>query len=156
MPFNTVGIGPIPAEPPVHWSPIFQATGLTFTGTNSTYPTAGSVYSKSGYNVSFWIEINLSTVTNFGTEASFNKALAQLLNNSSAEAMKTVDLSLDKESARGFYLKAIAAARMDKSEAVMSNLKNAISKDASFKTKAGKDSRRHNKPDTRARHSRTA
>ncbi len=78
-------------------------------------------------------------VTNFGTEASFNKALAQLLNNSSAEAMKTVDLSLDKESARGFYLKAIAAARMDKSEAVMSNLKNAISKDASFKTKAGKD-----------------
>ena len=78
-------------------------------------------------------------VTNFGTEASFNKALAQLLNNSSAEAMKTVDLSLDKESARGFYLKAIAAARMNKSEAVMSNLKNAISKDASFKTKAGKD-----------------
>jgi tetratricopeptide (TPR) repeat protein/outer membrane protein OmpA-like peptidoglycan-associated protein len=78
-------------------------------------------------------------VTNFGAEASFNKALAQLLNNSSAEAMKTVDLSLDKESARGFYLKAIAAARMDKSEAVMSNLKNAISKDASFKTKAGKD-----------------
>lgn len=78
-------------------------------------------------------------VTNFGTEASFNKALAQLLNNSSAEAMKTVDLSLDKESARGFYLKAIAAARMDKSEAVMSNLKNAISKDASYKTKAGKD-----------------
>lgn len=78
-------------------------------------------------------------VTNFGTEASFNKALAQLLNNSSAEAMKTVDLSLDKESARGFYLKAIVAARMDKSEAVMSNLKNAISKDASFKTKAGKD-----------------
>lgn len=78
-------------------------------------------------------------VTNFGAEASFNKALAQLLNNSSAEAMKTVDVSLDKESARGFYLKAIAAARLDKSEAVMSNLKNAISKDASFKTKAGKD-----------------
>lgn len=78
-------------------------------------------------------------VTNFGAEASFNKALAQLLNNSYGEAMKTVDLSLDKESARGFYLKAIAAARMDKSEAVMSNLKNAISKDASFKTKAGKD-----------------
>ncbi|MBP6090122.1 MAG: hypothetical protein KA521_02615 [Crocinitomicaceae bacterium] len=78
-------------------------------------------------------------VSNFGAEASFNKALAQLLNNSSSEAMKTVDLSLDKESARGFYLKAIAAARMDKADVLMNNLRNAISKDASFKTKAAKD-----------------
>ena len=78
-------------------------------------------------------------IANFGAEASYNKALAQLLNNSSTEAIKTIDLSLDKESARGYYLKAIAAARMDKSEAVMSNLKNAISKDASYKMKAAKD-----------------
>ncbi len=67
MPFNTVGIGPIPAAPPVHWSPTLQATGLAFTGTNSNYPTANSVYVKQGYMVTFWIEINLSTVTNFGT-----------------------------------------------------------------------------------------
>jgi outer membrane protein OmpA-like peptidoglycan-associated protein len=78
-------------------------------------------------------------VSNFGAEASYNKALAQLLNNSSAEAIKTVDLSSDKESARGYYLKAVAAARMDKIDAVVSNLKNAISKDASLKAKAGKD-----------------
>ena len=78
-------------------------------------------------------------VANFGAEASYNKALAQLLNNSSAEAIKTVDLSSDKESARGYYLKAVAAARMDKIDAVVSNLKNAISKDASLKAKAGKD-----------------
>jgi outer membrane protein OmpA-like peptidoglycan-associated protein len=78
-------------------------------------------------------------VSSFGAEASFNKALAQLLNNSSAEAMKTIDLSSDKESARGFYLKAVAAARMDKIDTVVTNLKNAISKDASFKAKAGKD-----------------
>lgn len=78
-------------------------------------------------------------VSSFGAEASFNKALAQLLNNSNAEAMKTIDLSLDKESARGFYLKAVAAARMDKIDTVVTNLKNAISKDASYKAKAGKD-----------------
>ena len=67
MQFNTVAIGPIPSAPPVHWSPTFQATGLTFTGTNSTYPTVNSVYVKQGHVVTFWIEINLSTVTNFGT-----------------------------------------------------------------------------------------
>lgn len=67
MPFNTVGIGPIPTNPPVHWSPTLSATGMTFTGSGTTYPTYGSVYAKSGYNVSFWIEVNLSTVTNFGT-----------------------------------------------------------------------------------------
>lgn len=78
-------------------------------------------------------------VSSFGAEASFNKALAQLLNNSSAEAIKTIDLSSDKESARGFYLKAVAAARMDKIDTVVTNLKNAISKDASYKAKAGKD-----------------
>ncbi|MEY4521790.1 MAG: hypothetical protein RIT10_975 [Bacteroidota bacterium] len=78
-------------------------------------------------------------ISSFGAEASFNKALAQLLNNSSAEAMKTIELSSDKESARGFYLKAVAAARMDKIDTVVTNLKNAISKDASYKAKAGKD-----------------
>ena len=67
MPFNTVGIGPIPAAPPVHWTPTFSATGLTFTVSGATYPTHDSIYSKSGYNVSFWIQIDLSTVTNFGT-----------------------------------------------------------------------------------------
>lgn len=64
---NTLRVSEIPPQPPVHWSPTLQATGLTFTGTNSTYPTANSVYVKQGYLVTFWIEINLSTVTNFGT-----------------------------------------------------------------------------------------
>lgn len=49
------------------WSPILSATGLTFTGSNSTYPTYNSYYTKNGHIVSFWIEVNLSTVTNFGT-----------------------------------------------------------------------------------------
>jgi hypothetical protein len=49
------------------WSPNFQATGLTFTGSGATYPTYNSHYVKNGRMVSFWIEIDLATVTNFGT-----------------------------------------------------------------------------------------
>ena len=49
------------------WSPTFQATGLAFTGTGVNYPTYKSYYAKNGHIVSFWIEIDLLTVTNFGT-----------------------------------------------------------------------------------------
>ena len=49
------------------WSPNFEATGLTFTGSGATYPTYNSHYVKNGRMVSFWIEIDLATVTNFGT-----------------------------------------------------------------------------------------
>lgn len=49
------------------YSPIFSATGLSFTGTDSSYPTYNSYYVKNGYIVSFWIDIALTTVTNFGT-----------------------------------------------------------------------------------------
>jgi len=49
------------------WSPIFQATGLTFTGTGETYPTYNSYYVRYGQFVTFNIKIDLNTVTNFGT-----------------------------------------------------------------------------------------
>jgi hypothetical protein len=49
------------------WSPNFEATGLAFTGTGATYPTYNSYYVKNGRMVSFNIEVDLSTVTNFGT-----------------------------------------------------------------------------------------
>ena len=64
---NSVGIGIIPPVPPIRYSPTLSATGMTFTGSGSSYPTANSYYVKYGYLVSFWIDINLSTVTNFGT-----------------------------------------------------------------------------------------
>jgi hypothetical protein len=51
----------------VRWSPTFQATGLTFTGSNSTYPTYNSYYIKVGQLVTFNIKIEMTTVTNFGT-----------------------------------------------------------------------------------------
>ena len=51
----------------VRYSPTFTATGLEFTGSGETYPTYNSYYVKSGTMVSFVIEVDLSTVTNFGT-----------------------------------------------------------------------------------------
>ncbi len=51
----------------VRWSPTFQATGLTFTGTGTTYPTYNSYYIKIGQLVTFNIKIDMTTVTNFGT-----------------------------------------------------------------------------------------
>ena len=51
----------------IRYSPIFQATGMTFTGSGINYPTYNSYYIKSGLLVSFVIEIDFTTVTNFGT-----------------------------------------------------------------------------------------
>lgn len=77
-------------------------------------------------------------VANLG-ENNYNKALAQLLNGDAGAAVKTIDASEDKESARGYYLKAIAAARQDKLDGIVNNLKSAFAKDASLKAKAAKD-----------------
>lgn len=79
-------------------------------------------------------------VSNFGSDDSFNKALAQLLSSSGGGVdMKTLDNSADKESAQGFYLRAISAARQDNLDGAVSNLKNAFAKDGAYKEKALKD-----------------
>lgn len=51
----------------VRWSPTFSAEGMTFTGTDTTYPTYNSYFVKAGQLVSFWIAVDFTTVTNFGT-----------------------------------------------------------------------------------------
>lgn len=56
-----------PGPMAIRYSPIFSATGLTFTGTGTTYPTYNSYYIKHGQLISFAITVDLSTVTNFGT-----------------------------------------------------------------------------------------
>lgn len=59
----------VPYTPPTstRWSPVFEATGLTFTGSGATYPSYNSYYVKYGQMVTFNIAIDLTTVTNFGT-----------------------------------------------------------------------------------------
>lgn len=51
----------------VRWTPNFEAAGLVFTGEGTTHPAYNSYYVKQGQLVSFWITIDLSTVTDFGT-----------------------------------------------------------------------------------------
>lgn len=62
---DTVGASGLQTQ--VRYSPTFEATGMTFTGSGTTYPTYNSYYVKSGLLVSFVIEIDFTTVTNFGT-----------------------------------------------------------------------------------------
>lgn len=77
-------------------------------------------------------------VSNLG-DNNYNKALAQLLNGDASGATKTIDASPDKESAQGYYLKALAAARQDKLDGIVNNLKSAFAKDGSLKAKAERD-----------------
>lgn len=79
-----------------------------------------------------------SAVSNLGKD-NYNKALAQLLNGDNGAALSTVNNSPDKETAEGYYLKAIIAARQDKLGDIVDNLKNAFAKDAGLKAKALKD-----------------
>jgi len=78
-------------------------------------------------------------VSNLGSDASFNKALAELLNGSVESVNGTIDGSDDKDSAQGAYLKAVAAARQDNLQGVVGNLTTTFSKDASLKAKAATD-----------------
>ena len=78
-------------------------------------------------------------IGNFGGENTFNKALAQTLNDDLSGALTTLDASPDAESAMGYYLKAIIGARQDNLTMCTDNLKSAISKDPGLKSKAAND-----------------
>ncbi|SFT89343.1 hypothetical protein SAMN05216474_2991 [Lishizhenia tianjinensis] len=80
-----------------------------------------------------------SAVSNFGSNDSFNKALAQLLNGDANAATATISNSADASSAQGYYLMAIAAARQDDLTNVVSNLKNCFNQDAAYKQTALED-----------------
>lgn len=78
-------------------------------------------------------------IGNFGGENTFNKALAQVLNDDLSGALSTIDASTDAESALGYYLKAIIGARQNNLDMVVNNLKSAFAKDAGLKSKAATD-----------------
>lgn len=72
-------------------------------------------------------------VTSFGSYQDFNAALAKLLSGNANDATTTLDAGEDKEAAIADYLRAVIAARGGNAAGVMSNLKNAIGKDAAMK-----------------------
>jgi len=106
------------------------------------YKSASSAGTEVSYNMGI-IDIQngkyADAVNDFGTDNSFNSALAKLLNGSSDLVTSVIDNSADKDSALGFYLKAVAGARQAKADVVTDNLKSAIQKDASFKQMAKDD-----------------
>lgn len=78
-------------------------------------------------------------VSLYGSHKSFNAALAKCLAGNNSEVATTLDGSPDQEKALSYYLKAIASARMDNKANTISNLTQAIAKDANLKKKAEKD-----------------
>jgi hypothetical protein len=106
------------------------------------YKSAGAAGPEVAYNMGI-VEIQNgnypAAVANFGSNNSFNAALAKLLNGNNDGAMQTIDNSTEKDAALSFYLKAIAGARSGKADVLVNNLKSAIQKDASFKQMAKDD-----------------
>lgn len=78
-------------------------------------------------------------LTNFGANTTFNVALAKVLSGDLDGALSTIDKSSEKEDALSYYLKAIIGARKGNAEMMINNLRTAISKDASLKSKAKTD-----------------
>ena len=74
----------------------------------------------------------------YGDKATNNAAVQQILNEDYAGARQTLD-NVKEPNATTAYLKAIVGARTNDKEAVYNNLKDAIAKDASFKTRAAED-----------------
>lgn len=78
-------------------------------------------------------------VSAYGSENTFNAALAKILAGNPEKAPGIIDASTEKEDAISYYLKAVAAARTNSNQAVFDNLKTAIQKDGSLKAKAKAD-----------------
>lgn len=78
-------------------------------------------------------------LTNFGANTTFNVALAKVLSGDLDGALSTIDKSSEKEDALSYYLKAIIGARKGNKDMLINNLRTAISKDASLKSKAKTD-----------------
>jgi tetratricopeptide (TPR) repeat protein len=106
------------------------------------YTSAVSAGSEVKYNLGI-IDIQngnyAQAIGNMGSNNTFNKALAQLLNGDYDAAKTTIDASPDKDSAMGYYLKAIIGARKNDLTYLTENLTKAIAKDSSLKAKAAKD-----------------
>jgi Flp pilus assembly protein TadD len=80
-----------------------------------------------------------TAISRFGSEPTFNLALAQLLTGDAATAEKTLASAKNNDASWANYLAAIISARLGNAEAVIANLKKAIDKDASIKAYASKD-----------------
>ena len=79
-----------------------------------------------------------NAVTYFGTEPTYNSALAKLLNGDSNGAKRTLD-NMEIDCGKEYYLKAIVGARVQDEAYMFDNLRSAVGKDAKLKETAKKD-----------------
>ncbi len=80
-----------------------------------------------------------AAVNYFGNKPSFNAALAQLLNGNNDKAIATLNELGDVKDGWVYYLKAVANARGGVADGVVTNLREAITRDPSIKAYAAKD-----------------
>jgi tetratricopeptide (TPR) repeat protein len=80
-----------------------------------------------------------AAVNYFGSEPSFNAALAQLLSGDTEKSLNTLNQLGDVDCAMVYYLKAVASARSDREEGVLNNLRTAVGKKSELKEHAKKD-----------------
>ena len=78
-------------------------------------------------------------VTDFGSNETFNVALAKVLAGDLDGALTTIDKSTEKEDALSYYLKAVIGARKGNKDMLVNNLRSAIEKDPSLKDHAKTD-----------------
>jgi tetratricopeptide (TPR) repeat protein len=103
---------------------------------------AGAAGSEVSYNLGI-IAVQdgqyADAVTAFGSNTTFNTALAKVLAGDLDGAMTTLDKSAEKEDALAYYLRAVIGARKGNADLVVNNLKIAIEKDPSLKAMAQTD-----------------
>jgi Flp pilus assembly protein TadD len=75
----------------------------------------------------------------YGSTASFNAALAKLLNGDVNGALNAITAAEDQTDPLGFYLKAIIGARTSNPDLLFTNLRTAVMKDGKLAAKAKKD-----------------
>ncbi|MBK8806908.1 MAG: tetratricopeptide repeat protein [Bacteroidales bacterium] len=80
-----------------------------------------------------------TAVNLLGSDQSFNAALAKLLNGDVDGALSTITAAEDPNDALGYYLKAIIGARKANTDLIFTNLRTAVTKDATLAAKAKKD-----------------
>jgi Flp pilus assembly protein TadD len=80
-----------------------------------------------------------AAVGNMASAESFNNALAKLLARDFEGALRIMDTAPEKDTAMGYYLKAIIGSRMNNLGLIKENLEAAIAADASLKAKANRD-----------------
>jgi len=80
-----------------------------------------------------------AAVAMFGSNTTFNAALAKLLNGDVDGSLQTITKAGESENAYAYYLKAIIGARQKNVDMLVSNLKVAVEKDSALRERAKKD-----------------